>query len=474
MSECASKAVFLSYASQDAEAARRICETLRTSGVEVWFDADGGLEHGDEWDAKIRRQIKECVLFIPIISANTQARHEGYFRIEWDLAAERARGIASGVPFIWPVVIDGTREPEALVPDRFRMVQWTRLRGGEVPPEVKERLLKLWSQRTGAWRSREVIGPADPGPATRAGSGFVAVLPFANQSTDKDNEYFSDGIAEELLTTLQKIPGRRVSARTSAWSFKGRHPTAQEVGEKLGVEHVVEGSVQKSGNRVKITARLSRVATNEELWSQSFGPLELVDVFATQSELAQAIVGELRGQLTGEVNAAAKAEIQTQVRLAQRAGTKNPDVYQLYLQARFFAARGTSGDVARDADYYERALALDPAFATAWAALARARVWQGTWEPDHAERFQQARAAAEHALTLQPDLADAHAAISQVMQRHYFDWRIMRAAIARAVALAPADAAILTDALSSILLRSLHGDRRWPEFMKKVGWFAAD
>ena len=109
MSESAGKGVFLSYASQDAEAARRICDSLRSGGVEVWFDADGGLEHGDEWDAKIRRQIKECVLFIPVISASSQARHEGYFRIEWDLAAERARGIASGVPFILPVVIDDTR-----------------------------------------------------------------------------------------------------------------------------------------------------------------------------------------------------------------------------------------------------------------------------------------------------------------------------------------------------------------------------
>jgi TolB-like protein/Tfp pilus assembly protein PilF len=145
----AGKAVFLSYASQDAEAAKRLCEALRSGGVEVWFDADGGLEHGDEWDAKIRRQIKECVLFIPVISANTQARHEGYFRIEWDLAAERARGIASGVPFVLPVVIDDTREPDALVPDRFRTVQWTRLRAGEVPPDVKARFLKLWSHRTG-------------------------------------------------------------------------------------------------------------------------------------------------------------------------------------------------------------------------------------------------------------------------------------------------------------------------------------
>jgi TolB-like protein/Tfp pilus assembly protein PilF len=166
----ANKAVFLSYASQDAEAARRICESLRSGGVEVWFDADGGLEHGDEWDAKIRKQIKECVLFIPIISASTQARHEGYFRIEWDLAAERARGIASGVAFILPVLIDDTREPEALVPDRFRAVQWTKLPGGVVTPEVKARYLKLWSHRIGALAAQS-SPPAtshDPHEATPA------------------------------------------------------------------------------------------------------------------------------------------------------------------------------------------------------------------------------------------------------------------------------------------------------------------
>ncbi len=152
------KAVFLSYASQDAEAAKRICDALRAAGVEVWFDAEGGLEHGDEWDAKIRRQIKECVLFLPIISANTQAREEGYFRIEWELAAQRALGIASGVAFILPIVIDDTKEPDALVPDRFRTVQWTRLRGGELTPEVKARFLKLWSHRAGVVSHQVAVG----------------------------------------------------------------------------------------------------------------------------------------------------------------------------------------------------------------------------------------------------------------------------------------------------------------------------
>jgi tetratricopeptide (TPR) repeat protein len=180
MPDSAHQAVFLSYASQDAEAARRICEALRRGGVEVWFDADGGLEHGDEWDREIRRQIKDCALFIPLISAATQARPEGYFRLEWELAAQRAMSIASGVPFILPVVIDGTREPEALVPDRFRAVQWTRLPGGAVSSEVQARLLKLWSHRLGILRHEaaqecESAGRvASGGPAAMALSRFKA------------------------------------------------------------------------------------------------------------------------------------------------------------------------------------------------------------------------------------------------------------------------------------------------------------
>ena len=166
-----SKAVFLSYASQDAEAAKKIAEALRAAGVEVWFDVEGGLEHGDEWDQKIRKQIKECVLFIPVISANTQVREEGYFRLEWDLAAERTRTIASGVPFILPIVIDGTREPDALVPDRFRSVQWTKLPGGAVPPEVLQRFLKLWSHRTGLLKHvASVVGRETPPYQGRAPS----------------------------------------------------------------------------------------------------------------------------------------------------------------------------------------------------------------------------------------------------------------------------------------------------------------
>ena len=161
----APQAVFLSYASQDADAARKITEALppspslrrtgRGAGVEVWFDRSeplgrlealslsNGLRGGDAWDAKIRKQIKECALFVPIISASTQARHEGYFRLEWKLAAERTHMMSGAIAFLWPVVIDDTRDTDAHVPAEFRAVQWTRLPAGETPTAFCARVKKL-------------------------------------------------------------------------------------------------------------------------------------------------------------------------------------------------------------------------------------------------------------------------------------------------------------------------------------------
>ncbi|MES1168876.1 MAG: toll/interleukin-1 receptor domain-containing protein, partial [Oleiharenicola lentus] len=135
-------AVFLSYASQDAEAAKRICDALRTAGVEVWFD-QSELRGGDTWDAKIRKQIKECALFIPVISANTQARGEGYFRLEWKLAVDRSHLMADDAHFLFPVVIDDTPDAGARVPDRFRDVQWTRLNVKDTPETLAVRVSKV-------------------------------------------------------------------------------------------------------------------------------------------------------------------------------------------------------------------------------------------------------------------------------------------------------------------------------------------
>src|SRR2546430_15474358 len=172
-----------------------------------------------------------------------------------------------------------------------------------------------------------------------ANAKSVAVLAFANLSDDKGSEYFSDGISEELLTVLQKIPGLHVAARTSAFSFKGKNATAQEIGQKLGVAHLVEGSVRKAGDLVRIAARLTQANTGEERWSENY-TRNLKDVFAVQTELAQTIVEQLRGQLTGgAANPTTKAEIQAEVRAAEKGGTKSVEAHEAYLQGRFFINR---------------------------------------------------------------------------------------------------------------------------------------
>ncbi len=162
MSAAENKAVFLSYASQDAEAARRICEALRASGVEVWFDQNE-LVGGDAWDAKIRGQIAACALFVPVISAATQARHEGYFRLEWKLAAQRTHMMSGAKAFLLPVVIDETRDAEAHVPSEFRAVQWTRLPGGDASAVFCARVKALLTGSAGV--SPVIVPTAGETPA---------------------------------------------------------------------------------------------------------------------------------------------------------------------------------------------------------------------------------------------------------------------------------------------------------------------
>jgi hypothetical protein len=161
----ASQAVFLSYASEDAEAVRRICEALRAAGIEVWFDQNE-LVGGDAWDAKIRKQIGTCALFVPVLSANTQARLEGYFRLEWKLAAQRTHTMAEEKTFLLPVVIDATRDADAKVPTEFKAVQWTRLADGETTPAFITRVQQVLG---GVEVGRVSDPPSENSPRERAG-----------------------------------------------------------------------------------------------------------------------------------------------------------------------------------------------------------------------------------------------------------------------------------------------------------------
>jgi TolB-like protein/Tfp pilus assembly protein PilF len=435
------KAVFLSYSSHDAEAAERICEALRGAGIEVWFDKSE-LRGGDAWDASIRKQIKDCALFVPVISGNTNARAEGYFRLEWKLAVDRSHLMADDQAFLLPVAIDDTPEATARVPDRFRELQWSRTPNDEAIAAFAKRAAKLLTGR--AAPATPAAPVARPAPSD---SPSIAVLPFVNMSRDEENEIFADGLSEELLNVLAKIRGLRVASRTSAFYFKGKDIDIPAVAQKLNVATILEGSVRKSGKRVRITAQLIEVATDSHLWSETYDR-ELDDIFAVQDDIAQAVVTELRAALLGEhTSSAAKAEVKAEVQAAAIGRTDNPQALQLCLQGRFFTERMTEADLARAVDFYKQALALDPEFARAWAGLSRAYWTQAGygWAPVE-EGFRMAREAAERSIAIAPDLADGHVALAHVLQGDDWDWQASWRAFEHALALAPGNADVLRGA----------------------------
>ena len=258
------RAVFLSYASQDAEAAQHLCDALRAAGVDVWFDRSE-LRGGDAWDRQIHEWIRDCRLFVAVISAHTEARDEGYFRREWKLAVDRTYNMAEHKAFLVPVAIDDTPERGAAVPEKFRQVQWTRLPGGSTPPAFVERIRQMLTPDES--RALASIRPASGPPSTpsalpgavaasAAPENSIAVLPFTNLGGEADNEYFSDGLAEEIINFLAQIQALKVTARTSAFAFKGKTEDIRKIADALGVTTILEGSVRRSGPRIRVTAQL--------------------------------------------------------------------------------------------------------------------------------------------------------------------------------------------------------------------------
>lgn len=414
-----STAVFISYASQDAEMAQRICAALRQVGLEVWID-QSELRGGDAWDASIRRQIRECALFIPLISSNTNTRSEGYFRLEWKLAVDRTHLMADDQPFLLPLVIDDTPDAAARVPDLFRERQWMRLHRGQLPPEIIERLVRLLALSSSAASPVEtgstLPGSTDPPrsaalktPGRRAESMVatsqrlgVCVLPFANMSGDPEQEYFSDGITEDVITDLSKISALWVAARNTAFAFKGKNVDVLQVARQLKASHVLEGSVRKAGRRVRITAQLIDGASGGHVWAERYDR-DLDDIFAVQDQISEAIVAALKLKLLPEEKKA----------IEQR-DTTNPEAYKLYLMARH-SLMGNVG-AARSSDAIirlcQRATQIDPNYARAWALMAWA---QGQLRLMTSKAGDGGLAAAERALALNPRLAEAHAAKVRVL-----------------------------------------------------------
>ena len=432
------QAIFQSYASQDAEAARRICEALRAACLEVWFD-QSELRGGDAWDASIRKQIKECALFVPIISASTDARPEGYFRLEWKLAVDRSHLMADDQTFFVPVILDNTPEPSARVPEKFRERQWTRLIDDQAVTKFVQRIVKLLA---GSGSPGEMPRKAAPvlasspvavAPANGGDTPSIAVLAFANRSASADDEYFSDGLADELLNVLAKIKGLRVVARTSSFAFKGKSDDIATIGAKLNVATLVEGSVRKSGNRVRVSVQLVKVADSAHLWSETYDRT-LGDIFAVQDDIAQSVVTELRSALMSDKpNQAAEMNVIAEIARAANDRSDNSEAQRLFLQGRYLLGRKSEAELMRSIDYFRQAVALDPHFALAWAWLAQAYCDAGGLgtAPLH-EAYANANAAASQALALAPDLVQAHMAMASFQIGYQWDWASAKATIQRA------------------------------------------
>jgi TolB-like protein/lipoprotein NlpI len=487
------QAIFLSYASQDAEVARRLCEALRAQGLEVWFD-QSELRGGDAWDASIRKQIKECALFIPIISSNTDARIEGYFRLEWKLAVDRSHLMADDATFFVPVILDACEEVTARVPEKFRERQWSRIASDEAMQSFAARVAKLVNVEQGgavsgnsALSSPPVLGNDDvesgvlkprnaspfvvspsnhtsASPASRDTSmsfdklrtngdlraadaipavPSIAVLAFANRSASADDEYFSDGLADELLNVLAKIKGLRVAARTSAFQFKGKNTDIAEIGARLNVAHVLEGSVRKSGNRVRVAVQLVKTADGYHLWSESYDRT-LDDIFEVQDDIAQSVVKELQATLlvTSQAQDSSAA-----VKAANVGRTENAEAYQLWMLGRQ-RMKGPSAEYREKAiEYYRRATELDPTFAVAWADMGTALYYaaaNNAGTQNYVDGYKSGKAAAMRALSIDANTAEAHVALASILSILDWDGHGAQAAVAHALALAPGNAEVLS------------------------------
>ena len=452
-------AVFLSYAREDAAAAGRIADALRGFGMVVWLDQDE-LRGGDAWDDKIRRQIRECRLFVALISATTQSRGEGYFRREWKLAVERTHDMAAGVPFLIPVVVDDTAEADAIVPDEFMKVQWTRLKAGVPSTAFVENLRRLLSApppKGSAARASVRTAPAAPprrsaavpltilalvtlgalaalvykfkavnpaapasqaaAPAQAADPKSIAVLPFENMSTEKDNDFFADGVHEDVITNLAKIRELKVISRPSVLAYRDAAVrNLKKIAADLRVANLLVGSVRRFGSKVRVTAQLIDARTDENLWAESYDG-DVSDIFAVQATIAREIASALKANLSEGERALIAAR-----------PTQNQEAFDLYLRAREvdinYSLASTREQIDGAISLYEGAVAKDPTFALGFVQLAIANsylYWFGYMDPTPA-RLERARLAAIEAVRVAPDLPESHLALGAYDYRCLRDW----------------------------------------------------
>ncbi len=263
--------------------------------------------------------------------------------------------------------------------------------------------------------------------ATAVPEKSIAVLPLVNESGDPKDEYFSDGLSEELIAALAQISGLKVIGRSSSFRFKDRKETPKTIGEKLGVSTLLDGTVRKQGDRVRIVAALVNATDGIQLWTRTFDR-ELKDIFAVQEEIARAVAESLKVTLLG-----------SQDRPAQRSAPSNVEAHNAYLQGHFHFQRRNLEDYRKAVGYFDQAIRLDPDYALAYTERSEAWSFIGDLTGQHEPAWSNARSDAEKAVAIAPDLAEAHAALGWV--RFFIDWKFAEGitAIKRAKELSPAN-----------------------------------
>jgi adenylate cyclase len=382
--------VFVSYARSDKALVAPLVAAIEAQGWSVWWDPE--ISPGQEFDRQITAALKTAAAVVVVWTPTSVESR--WVRGEARDAADRG--------ILVPVRFGG-----AELPIDVRAIHTTELDGwGENPqsPPVRELMRAL-----GAIIARQggpvAAAAASPIPAAAARIG-ICVLPFANMSGDSEQEYFSDGISEDVITDLNKVSALFVVARNTAFTFKGKSVDVAQLARQLKVSHVLEGSVRKAGGRVRITAQLIEGSSGGQIWAERYDR-DLNDIFALQDEISEAIVKALRLKLLPEEKQA----------IEQR-GTDNVEAYNLYLMARQSYTTGIEQDPRRaeaSIRMCRRATEIDPGYARAWALMA---LGQMLMHFAHGRRADDGLAAAERALALDGNLAEAHAVKARILSQY--------------------------------------------------------
>lgn len=397
---------FISYASQDASLANAVVGALEKSGLACWIaprDVEPGALYADE----IIRAINECIAVVLVLSARSIVSH--HVGKELERASSKRRRIIA-------LRTDATALPRAF--EYFLSEsQWIEVCSDGIEPaaaklaEAVHRLLgsgvesSIDGSRTVAVAGK--ITGTTVSPTQRLPS--IAVLPFANMSGDKEQEYFSDGLAEEIINALTQIAGLKVIARTSAFAFKGQNTDIRRIAETLGVTNILEGSVRRSGNRIRVTAQLIAATDGTHLWSERYDR-ELADVFAVQDEISAAICAALKGRLSPPVAAPTRHKPAL-------------PAYEALLKARHVHWRITAESMDQAKAFHEQAIALDPKYAMAHALYAEHLFGRaGTGLSPLREVAPTIRALARRALELDSSIAEAHGVLCVLAATCDFDW----------------------------------------------------